>query len=278
MALRASNRSAIFAGPVGRCIYERDPELARQYGAELAGRISKRDRAGLEEMERTVGRCSEAMLTPESALSKGLVYAQELQELAKLFPRRQLRVIHTDDLANSAQQAMGQPRRPPTSQTTSYYSCSASHLASVAPRERREHRTAALHPHSILDACQVMNVTFRFLGLEPIDIGQQSRFCVHGKAGVMDVLSEDENDVDIASNGVGLALPTPGKAWTAGGSVKSRRRLNVGDCTNDPEGMVTTASGALHHKLEPALEARLRAYFEPANQQLYKFLGRDLGW
>ena len=26
------------------------------------------------------------------------------------------------------------------------------------------------------------------------------------------------------------------------------------------------------------LLARLRAYYEPYNQRLYKFLGRDLGW
>eukprot|EP00966_Prymnesium_polylepis_P203433 4713104-Prymnesium_polylepis.1 len=173
-------------------------------------------------MEKLVAKCSEAMLTPSSALGKGLVYAQELEEWAKLFPRKQLRVIHTDDLAGSAQ--------------------------------------------------QVMNSTFRFLGLEPIDIGSQSRFCVHGKAGVMDVLNEDEHDVDIGAGAAGGARPAGSK------DPKSWRRLQVGACDDDPEGMVTAASGAPHHKLEPELERRLRAYFEPTNQQLYKFLGRNLAW
>ena len=36
--------------------------------------------------------------------------------------------------------------------------------------------------------------------------------------------------------------------------------------------------GALHHIIQPALLRRLRAYYEPSNQRLYRFLGRDLGW
>ena len=38
------------------------------------------------------------------------------------------------------------------------------------------------------------------------------------------------------------------------------------------------ATGALHHNLSPALEARMRAFYEPSNRRLYKFLKRDLGW
>ena len=38
------------------------------------------------------------------------------------------------------------------------------------------------------------------------------------------------------------------------------------------------ATGALHHDLDPALETRLRAYFEPFNQDLYKVLGRKFDW
>ena len=36
--------------------------------------------------------------------------------------------------------------------------------------------------------------------------------------------------------------------------------------------------GALHHTIEPKLLKRLRRYYEPSNQRLYKFLGRNLGW
>ena len=55
--------------------------------------------------------------------------------------------------------------------------------------------------------------------------------------------------------------------------------LNVGTCDTTPEGMVREPKyGALHHIIEPALLKRLRAYYAPSNERLYKFLGRDLGW
>jgi hypothetical protein len=34
----------------------------------------------------------------------------------------------------------------------------------------------------------------------------------------------------------------------------------------------------MHHDIDPWLEARMRKYYAPYNQQLYDFLGRDLGW
>ena len=55
--------------------------------------------------------------------------------------------------------------------------------------------------------------------------------------------------------------------------------LNVGACDIVPAGMERESRyGALHHIIEPNLLSRLRRYYEPANQRLYKFLGRDLGW
>ena len=46
-----------------------------------------------------------------------------------------------------------------------------------------------------------------------------------------------------------------------------------------PQGMHRESRyGALHHIIAPALLRRLRAYYYPSNQRLYKFLGRDLGW
>ena len=55
--------------------------------------------------------------------------------------------------------------------------------------------------------------------------------------------------------------------------------LNVGACDSTPAGMVREPKyGALHHVIRPTTARRLRAYYEPHNQRLYKFLGRDLGW
>ena len=85
--------------------------------------------------------------------------------------------------------------------------------------------------------------------------------CVHGKAGVMDVLNAFEGSVRIGRKEV------------------APDTLNVGACDVVPSGMQRESRyGALHHIIEPALLRRLRRYYEPANKRLYKFLGRDLGW
>lgn len=41
---------------------------------------------------------------------------------------------------------------------------------------------------------------------------------------------------------------------------------------------IDPTTGALHHDIEPKLDRRMRAYYEPYNKRLYRFLGRDLGW
>ncbi|KAL1500608.1 hypothetical protein AB1Y20_013260 [Prymnesium parvum] len=219
-AAAGGNDSAVFDGELGRCILSKDPSLAIKFRSELAGQAPRHKVDSLRAVERLVMRCSESMLTPESALAKGLAYSKELRAWAELFPRSQLLVIHTDDLASSAQ--------------------------------------------------RIMNATFSFLGLTPVDVGTQSRFCVHGKAGVMDVLQEDDNEIDIRGQTphTGDEPPNP----------KAYRRLHVGPCGEDEAGMLKTSSGALHHKIDAELQQRLRALFKPSNEDLYAFLGRDLGW
>ena len=108
-----------------------------------------------------------------------------------------------------------------------------------------------------------MDDTFRFLGLPPVSIGNETRMCVHGKAGVMDVLNAFEGSVRI------------------GGKGAAPEQLNVGRCDTAKAvaGMrVEPRWGALHHDIDPDLNARLRKFYEPFNQRLYRFLGRDLGW
>ena len=34
----------------------------------------------------------------------------------------------------------------------------------------------------------------------------------------------------------------------------------------------------MHHDIDEALNNRLRTFFAPSNQRLYRFLGRDLHW
>ena len=100
---------------------------------------------------------------------------------------------------------------------------------------------------------------------QPIDIGNETRMCVHGKAGVMDVLNAFEGSVRIGLKG--------------NATITAEPRLHVAPC--DP-GTGTThvdaATKAVHHDVDPFIEKRLRAFYAPHNQRLYKFLGRDLGW
>ncbi|KAL3911269.1 MAG: hypothetical protein SGPRY_008756 [Prymnesium sp.] len=119
-----------------RCLFAKDAELTSKFETELAGLVPSEMREELKRVRRLVDKCSESMLSPESALNKGLSYAPELRQWARLFSPEQLKVIHTDDLASSAQ--------------------------------------------------RILNSTFKFLGLDPVDVGTDSRFCVHGKAGVLD--------------------------------------------------------------------------------------------
>ena len=66
------------------------------------------------------------------------------------------------------------------------------------------------------------------------------------------------------------------------GDVKAApETLNVGACdtTKLQQGMHRDpTTGALHHDIAPELLKRMRKYYEPSNQRLYRFLGRNLGW
>jgi hypothetical protein len=131
-------------------------------------------------------------------------------------------------------------------------------------RGARGRRWQVLHTDELADprsAQRLMDETFAFLGLPAVPIGNETRMCVHGKAGVMDVLNAFEGSVRIGTKDVAPEL------------------LNVGTCDKPPKGMHREPRyGALHHDIEPALLRRLRAYYEPSNQRLYRFLGTDLGW
>ena len=108
-----------------------------------------------------------------------------------------------------------------------------------------------------------MDETFDFLDLPRIDIGNRTRVCVKGKAGVMDVLNQFEGRVEI------------------GGKASQPETVKVGDCDNSIGGdemHQEESTGALHHNIDPQLNQRMRTYYEPFNQRLYKFLGKDLGW
>ena len=62
-------------------------------------------------------------------------------------------------------------------------------------------------------------------------------------------------------------------------SDEDHTKVKIDDCDTDPKATHRDAkTGALHHNVSPKVEARLKKFFEPYNQRLYKFLGRDLGW
>ena len=197
-----------------RCMSEVDASLVSEYESELSGDWPVgEERKRLDEAVQSVGHCSEMMLFPPGALTKGASYAEELERWAEVYSRSQLRVIHTDELSD--------------------------------PRS----------------AQRLMDDLFTFLGLPAIPIGNQTRMCVHGKAGVMDVLNAFEGSVRIGAKDV------------------APEHLNVGACDSTPAGMVREAKyGALHHVIRETTSRRLRSYYEPHNQRLYRFLGRDLGW
>ena len=204
--------------PLWDCLRQMDADLMREYEPELLGDWPPlHEKSGLDQAVQLIGQCSEMMLFPPGALTKGSSYAEELERWAQLFPKDQMKVLHTDELANP------------------------------------------------IRAQKIMDETFGFLGLHPISIGNETRMCVHGKAGVMDVLNSFESSVRIGTKG---AAP---------------EQINVGRCDITskvaPAGMHREEKfGALHHTIEPKLLKRLRRYYEPSNQRLYKFLGRNLGW
>jgi len=112
---------------------------------------------------------------------------------------------------------------------------------------------------------QLMDETFDFLGLQRIPIGNETRMCVHGKAGVMDVLNAFEGSVRIGANGNDTATIA--------------EQLHVAPCDPGPGRTHSDHdTSALHHDINPWLEQRMRKYYDPHNQVLYRFIGRDLGW
>merc|ERR1719382_315737 len=106
-----------------------------------------------------------------------------------------------------------------------------------------------------------MNDTFGFLGIKPVNVGEKSRFCVRGKAGVVEVLHEDDRTISFDGNS------------TAQRAVA----LKVGDCTNDGLSM-QMKGGVSKHAISPTVENWLRTFYAPYNRRLYRLLGRDLGW
>ena len=204
------------AAPLYQCLVHKDRGLVERFHAELMREWPAPDQRGaLADASKLLGHCSEMMLYPPGALQKGSLYAESLEEWAKLFPRSQLKVVHTDDMELHAQ--------------------------------------------------EIMDETFDFLSMQRINVGNDTRVCVHGKSGVIDVLNAFEGSLKIGDTG---SIPEPEK-------------LSVARCESAKvtKGMHRDKrSGALHHDIEPQLLARLRAYYEPYNQRLYKFLGRDLGW
>ena len=113
-------------------------------------------------------------------------------------------------------------------------------------------------------AQRIMNETFDHIGLPRVDVGTKSRFCVRGKQGVIDILKDEENKVRIGKNET---------------LHEENVKVKIDDCDSDPAATHRDPqTGALHHNVSPKVEARLRKFFAPYNQRLYKFLGRDLGW
>ena len=53
-----------------------------------------------------------------------------------------------------------------------------------------------------------MDETFDFLRLQSINIGTDTRMCVHGKAGIMDVLNAFEGSVRIGRNDTEKLIPS----------------------------------------------------------------------
>ena len=108
----------------------------------------------------------------------------------------------------------------------------------------------------------IMDETFTFIGLPPVRISNQTRMCVSGKAGVMDVLNEFEGSVRIGSHTTRMDVPG----------------VQVMPCEKGASMRQDPASGAEHYAIESRLLQRMRDYYEPYNQKLYSFLGRNLGW
>lgn len=109
---------------------------------------------------------------------------------------------------------------------------------------------------------QVMNETFGFLGLPAVGVGNRSRFCVRGLHGVMKVPGRKDSVVMQNTSGAVASAAADGEG------------VAVGDCG----GEATGGAGTKKYAIDPAIEKPLRRFFAQSNQQLYKLLGRDLGW
>ena len=142
-------------------------------------------------------------MLPPAALQKSGSYAVELERWARIFPRSQIKARHRPRhrLRHRPRRRVGESR------------CAHGESApgSLAPgsggRETRRGIHARSHPLAdwkviVTDELtrgsqRIMNETFDFLQLPRMPIGNQSRFCVRGKAGVMDVLHASELNITI---------------------------------------------------------------------------------
>ena len=187
------------ATPTFTCLREGQPKLTESHLEELMGNWTpKAEKKALADAVGAIGRCSEMMLFPPAALLKGSSYAEELNRWASVFPRDQIKVIHTDELSKP------------------------------------------------LGAQRIMDETFRFIGIGTVGVGRDTRMCVHGKAGVMDVPNVAEGELHVGSNGTGA------------------RSLDVGKCNQDTEGGAGMhqheSTGALHYNIDLELQERMRAF------------------
>ena len=110
---------------------------------------------------------------------------------------------------------------------------------------------------------RVMNETFTFLGLPAVAVGNRSRFCVRGLHGVMKVPGRKDSVVMQNSSGGVESAAADGE------------RVSVGDCGG---GEAAGGAGTRKYEIDPLIERPLRRFFAKSNQQLFKLLGRDLGW
>ena len=79
--------------PLWDCLREHDAELTRSYEPELLGEWPlDADRRNLDSAAALLGHCSEMMLFPPGALTKGATYAEELEKWTALFPKASLKV------------------------------------------------------------------------------------------------------------------------------------------------------------------------------------------
>mgnify|MGYP002060606118 FL=1 len=162
---------------------------------------------------------------------------------------------HAENLAKAAEMMLSPPLMVEKSATYAHW---LEEWARTFPRSQM----LVVHTDDLTTQPQrVMGEVFDLLGLPHVDVGAKTRFCVQGKAGVMDIIRRK----DAAETFIANASHSLGDC---GGS----------DARGLPPGMVRDTAGVLQHEIDPLLAARLMRFFKPSIERLYRFLGRDLGW